>query len=71
MMARTVEATGKGWKGLSLLSALGLIVFVSWSCVQHQEHPGPNQTFAMTVLGSVVCLLLFIFSRIGAWWYHG
>ena len=58
---QTIESTGKGWKALQILSVLLIIVgfFTLFGSVSYG--------FGMMFSG----FLIFLFSRIGAWWSHG
>jgi hypothetical protein len=77
---QTIEKTGKGWKLLSLIAALGFIVCLIGmvvSCNEMQAGGGPGTgsdaggMTALWFLGVVLSLLLSVFARVGAWWFHG
>ena len=71
----TTEATGKGWKaiqGLGCLGVLGGIVLmgIGLSMIDRAaKEPSPLGVFG------AICLMLglpvYLFGRIGAWWFHG
>ena len=78
--AQTTEATGKGWKFCQLLGALGTIACGAWLVVLVVSHAtSPDVTdssvagaaSALALLGLLVSFVVFIFGRIGAWWFHG
>jgi hypothetical protein len=66
---QTIEATGKFWKLCQLLASLGLIACVIWGMVAAQ-NPDPGAALALSILVGFLCLVLFLFGRIGAWWFH-
>ncbi len=72
---QTTERTGKSWKLLMILGGLGLIVSLIGCFVAASERTnGPetsNDDGAVWGLVFVASLLMYVFARLGAWWYHG
>ena len=66
---QTVEQTGKGWKGLILLSGLACLVAGGMFAVAMQSHD--SQLGARGVILMTFALPAWLFARIGAWWCHG
>jgi hypothetical protein len=67
-----VEQTGKKWKAIQLLGALGAIAgtIVTFRGLAPNDDGGqsaPTAGFLILVAG----LLVFLFGRLGGWWYHG
>lgn len=65
---QTIEKTGKTWKRLKLWSVFGFwgLLIVTFSSLDT-----PDSTSTISALGAVLCLGLYIYARIGAWWNHG
>lgn len=74
-MAKTVttQATGKKWKLIQLIGT-GLIVWGIVGCMliddksEEQVKSKETTTACLLVFGGVT---VFLFGRIGAWWFHG
>jgi len=64
---RTVEATGKFWKLIMLVSVVGLIWGVSSAIMASNANASPSSGIAIAVLSFVGLLI----GKIGAWWFHG
>jgi DNA-directed RNA polymerase subunit RPC12/RpoP len=63
---QTIEQTGKEWKAIQLLGALGMIVGTVGGCnAIGSENAGG--WFTLAFIGFVVLLS----GRMGAWWHHG
>jgi hypothetical protein len=58
---QTIESTGKGWKALQVLSVL--LIIVGFFTLFGSVSSGCGMMFSG--------FLIFLFSRIGAWWSHG
>ncbi len=70
---QTVELTAKKWKGIQLIGAFGCIAS---ECVLFSAIVPGNETVVTMLLvvggfGFLFSLLIFLYGRIGAWWYHG
>jgi DNA-directed RNA polymerase subunit RPC12/RpoP len=64
----TVQATGKTWKGMQLISALAAIAGIIL-CMA-----GCESSAAMSGIGGLLLIagiFFFCIGRIGAWWFHG
>lgn len=64
MSRRTIEQTGKGWKALQLLSSLACIGGAI-TLIFAPEH------LPIGILLLVIGIPMFLFARMGAWWFHG
>lgn len=62
----TIEATGKRWKGLRLLSILGFIIGL---CIAFGA--GPGHVGQIGVWLAIAGFLGLAIAKAGAWWYHG
>jgi hypothetical protein len=58
---QTIEATGKSWKAIQLLSGLSMCVGI----VVFMISP------AVGTLMLIGGFFFFVFARLGAWWHHG
>ena len=66
-----IERTSKKWKALMLLSGLGMIGGCS-GVLAGATAQEPNG--ALVAIGgglALLALLVFVFAKIMAWWYHG
>jgi len=59
--AVTIEATGKRFKGLQVI---GLLIFIVGFIFLFINPP-------TGIIGTLLGLGLYIYSRFGAWWQHG
>lgn len=68
--ARTIEATGKKWK---LITILGIVATVCGivGCVAQASNPATQSEAVMSTWLCMGGIALWISGRIGAWWYHG
>lgn len=64
---QTIEATGKVWKLLTLLSMVTMIIGIVYLIQNGAE--GVKAGLAMIVI--MAGLFMAIFARIGGWWCHG
>lgn len=69
---RTIEATGKDWKALKLLSLF--LAFVAVLCLTTFGLPAgaarmPEATGIASFL-LVVSLALYLYATFGSWWHH-
>lgn len=63
------EQTGKGWKSIQ---ALGVVLAaIGWGVLCSGATSGNSSAFGIFLFSGVVGGGLFLFGRIGAWWYHG
>jgi hypothetical protein len=71
----TVEATGKGWKaiqGIGCLGVLGGIVLIGIaSSTIDPAAKGPSPIGGIGAMCFLLGLPVYLFGRIGAWWFHG
>ncbi len=64
---QTVEATGKGWKGVQLVGGFIFLAMMALTCAANADSANP----VFFVLGAIGGLVLFVLGRVGAWWHHG
>ena len=65
-----IEATGKKWKKLYGLACLS-IFFAIVSCSIGASSKPPGAAMGVSGLLWMVGIVMYIMSRVGAWWNHG
>jgi len=71
----TIEATSKRWKLIQLIGGAGIVlatISLAFDLKAAVDSPGvtfPLGWFTMGLL--VLSVPVWIFGRLGAWWYHG
>ncbi|MGP0068629.1 MAG: HIRAN domain-containing protein [Isosphaeraceae bacterium] len=71
----TTQATGKSWKAIQGLGCLGILggivlIGIGISMIDRAaKEPSPVGVFGAICL--ILGLPLYLFGRIGAWWFHG
>ena len=68
----TIEATGKTWKFVQLIGA-GMAIWGTVGCMMTDTtKPGDASAgMALNILLLIGGIAVFVFGRIGAWWFHG
>jgi len=64
---QTVEATGKKWKAMKVIGVVITLIGVAACAVVVQT---PESSPVVSSILGFSGLGLYIFGRIGAWWYH-
>ena len=64
----TIEATGKKWKGMLLVSVA--IIFFGFIFLVGGVSEGSTGAMVIAFLFLFVGLILFIRAKFGAWWHH-
>lgn len=66
---QTIEKTSKRWKGLQLVSVFAMIAFAMFFFIAIGiQEP---MVGALSFFAGTAALGVFIFARVGAWWFHG
>lgn len=72
---RTIEQTGKFWKGLQLGSfAVWVVAVIIFAVALSTGDPGAGVTSSLTFLSVILwigSIAMFIIGKVGAWWHHG
>jgi hypothetical protein len=76
MAVTTVQKTGKFWKGLQALGCLGTIVAMAAILIAISLMADATVEQKMRfngIMGTVlfVSVPVYLFGRVGAWWFHG
>ncbi len=64
--AQTIEATGKRWK----LLQVGGVILISLGVCGLCSDASSSSTAAPVALTLLAGLVLTVWGRVGAWWYH-
>lgn len=71
-MTTTTQKTGKAWKGLQSIGCLGCLAGIVVICtgigLSQSESP---RIIAMGLGGIFFGLPIYLFARVGGWWFHG
>ena len=66
---QTTESTGKLWKLIQMVGVVGILAGATWFMVGYAGDDG-NASAGGMVLG-VLAAPVWVFGRVGAWWFHG
>lgn len=63
----TIQATGKTWKELQLLSGLAFAIGIVWLFISVSIGTVSSTALFLSIIGFTGYLV----GRVGAWWHHG
>ena len=66
---QTIEATGKKWKGLQLISGIVLIISIIgiFSSSGTGSDSSDSSIWGLLLLASII---IWLYARFSAWWHH-
>lgn len=68
---KTIEQTGKGWKGLQAIGCLGSLAGLTTLIVGISMANQGTKASAIGMMILFVGVPTYLFARIGSWWFHG
>ena len=68
---QTTEQTGKRWKALQLIGLAGILGGAAWGFAAGNMEAQSPEALALPALCVILGLPLWLFARVGAWWFHG